>query len=130
MKYLALLGRVFFSLIFILAATFHFSQGAIDYAMGQGVPMANILVPISGVLAMMGGLSIAVGFKTKWGAWLIVLFLVPLTLMMHNFWAMSDPMMAQVAQAMFMKNLSMLGGALYLTQVGSGPLSLDAWKKA
>jgi len=46
--------------------------------------------------------------------------------MMHKFWAVSDPMMAQVQMMMFMKNLSIAGAALLITQFGAGPLSLDA----
>jgi putative oxidoreductase len=45
---------------------------------------------------------------------------------MHAFWAVPDPIMAGIQQAMFMKNLSMLGGALLLTYFGAGPISLDA----
>jgi len=78
------------------------------------------------VVALAGGLSILLGYRAKLGAWLIALFLIPVTLMMHKFWAVTDPMMAQMQMAMFMKNLSMLGGALLITQFGSGPLSLDA----
>ena len=61
-------------------------------------------------------------------AWFLAIFLVPVTLTMHNFWAMKDPMMAQIQMAMFTKNLSMLGGALLISQFGAGPLSLDAKK--
>jgi putative oxidoreductase len=81
---------------------------------------------LSGVLALLGGLSVLVGYQAKWGAWLLILFLVPVTLLMHNFWVVKDPMMAQMQMAMFMKNLSMIGGALLITQFGAGPLSLDA----
>jgi putative oxidoreductase len=88
--------------------------------------LASILVPFSGVLAFAGGLSILLGYRAKLGAWLIVLFLVPVTLMMHNFWAVHDPMMAQIHMGMFMKNMSMLGGALVISQFGAGPFSLDA----
>jgi putative oxidoreductase len=45
--------------------------------------------------------------------------------MMHNFWAMTDPGMAQMQQIMFMKNVSMLGAALLIAHFGSGPLSVD-----
>jgi putative oxidoreductase len=48
---------------------------------------------------------------------------------MHQFWVVSDPMMYQVQFAMFMKNVSMLGGALLISQFGSGPWSLDARRK-
>jgi len=46
--------------------------------------------------------------------------------MMHAFWKVDDPVMAQTQMVMFMKNLAMLGGALLITQFGSGPLSLDS----
>ncbi len=46
--------------------------------------------------------------------------------MLHNFWAATDPATQQMQMAMFMKNVSLLGGALLITQFGSGPWSLDA----
>ena len=79
-----------------------------------------------GVLAVLGGLSILLGYRAKLGASLIVLFLIPVTLMMHKFWTIPDPMLAQIQMVMFMKNVSMLGGALLITQFGAGPFSLDA----
>jgi putative oxidoreductase len=46
--------------------------------------------------------------------------------MMHKFWTVQDPMMAQIQMILFMKNVSMLGGALLVSQFGAGPFSLDA----
>jgi len=120
------LGRFFYTLIFLMAGSNHFSAKTIAFSASQGVPLASIAVPLSGVLAIAGGLSILLGYRAKLGAWLIVLFLVPVTLMMHNFWAVHDPMMAQIHMGMFMKNMSMLGGALLISQFGAGPFSLDA----
>jgi putative oxidoreductase len=120
------LGRFFFALIFLLAGANHFNKQTIAYAASQGVPLASILVPLSGVLAIAGGLSILLGYRAKLGAWLIVLFLVPVSLMMHKFWTVTDPMMAQIQMVLFMKNVSMLGGALLVSQFGAGPFSLDA----
>ena len=120
------LGRVLFALIFLMAGPNHFAKQSIGYAASQGVPLASVAVPLSGILALAGGLSILLGYRAKLGAWLIVLFLVLVTPMMHKFWGVTDPMMAQVQMIMFMKNLSMLGGALLITQFGAGPLSLDA----
>lgn len=125
MNYLVLLGRVFYVAIFIMAAPGHFSAGTIGYAANRGVPLASIAVPLSGMIALVGGLSILLGYRARWGAWLVVLFLVPVTVMMHNFWAETDPNVARIQQIMFMKNLSMLGAALMITHFGSGPLSLD-----
>src|SRR5438046_2039860 len=79
-------ARVFFSAIFILSGLHHFSQELIDVAAAHGVPMVNVAVPLSGVIAVAGGVSILLGLYARLGAWLLVLFLVPVTLTMHAFW--------------------------------------------
>jgi len=120
------LGRFLFALIFLMAGANHFNKQTIGFAASQGVPLAAIAVPLSGVLAIAGGLSILLGYRANLGAWLIVLFLVPVSLMMHKFWTVTDPMMAQLQMILFMKNVSMLGGALLISHFGAGPFSLDA----
>jgi len=129
MQYTVLLGRIFYSLIFIMSSFEHFSGKTIGYAASQGVPLASILVPFSGMMALLGGLSIILGYKSRWGALLLIMFLVPVTFMMHNFWAISDPMAKQMQMIMFMKNVSMLGAALMILHFGAGPLSLEKDKK-
>jgi putative oxidoreductase len=124
MKYVVLIGRIFYSLIFILSALSNFSEGTIAYASSAGLPMAALLTPLSGVIALAGGLSILLGYRAKVGAWLIVIFLVPVTFIMHSFWGLVDLQTAIIQQIMFMKNLSMLGAALLITYFGSGPFSL------
>jgi putative oxidoreductase len=121
-----LLGRLFYALIFLAASPNHFTKQAIVYAVAQGVPLASIAVPLSGVVALAGGLSILLGYRAKLGACLIALFLVLVTPTMHKFWGISNPMAAQMQMIMFMENVSMLGGALLISQQGAGPWSLDA----
>jgi len=125
MKYSLLAGRILFSIIFIMSSFGHFSEQTIGYAASKGVPAAGVLVPLSGIIELLGGLSIVLGYKIKWGAWLIVLFLLPVTFMLHNFWTISDPMAQQMDMAAFMKNISMIGAALIIAYHGAGPLSLD-----
>jgi len=120
-----LLGRFLFAIIFMMSGFTHFSSQTIAFAASQGVPMASFLVPASGVIALLGGLSVLLGYRARIGAWLIVLFLIGVT-PMHKFWGISDPMMQQMQMVMFLKNLAMLGGALLITQLGSGPWSLDS----
>jgi putative oxidoreductase len=120
------LGRFFYVLIFLMAGPNHFSRQTIAYAASQGVPLASIAVPFSGALALVGALSILLGYRAKVGARLIVLFLIPVTFIMHKFWVVQDPMMAQMQMVMFMKNVAMLGGASLISQFGAGPFSLDA----
>ena len=126
---IVLLGRFLFVLIFLMSGPRHFLSQTIGYAAAQGVPLASIAVPFSGLLALAGGLSILLGYRARIGAWLIVLFLAAVTPMMHKFWGVTDPMMFQIQFVMFMKNVSMLGAALLITQIGSGPWSLDARTK-
>lgn len=126
MKFVVLPGRILYALIFILSGFSHFKSETIAYAAGKGLIMPGFFVPAAGVIAIAGGLSILLGFKAKWGAWLIVLFLVPVTLVMHAFWNISDPMARMMQMSMFMKNLSMLGGALLIAYFGAGPVSIDA----
>ena len=119
-----LAGRLLFSLIFLTAGFNHFSSQTIAYAASQGVPLASLAVPLSGAIALLGALSILLGYRARLGGWLIALFLVAVT-PLHKFWGISDPMLHQMQMVMFFKNLSMLGGALLITQFGSGPWSLD-----
>ena len=127
-RYAVPVGRLLFVAIFLMSGPMHFSGKMIEHAASQGVPLANIAVPLSGIIALLCGLSILLGYKARIGALLLIVFLVPVTLMMHQFWNVTDPMMSQMQMAMFMKNVSMLGGALMLTYFGSGPFSLDARK--
>ena len=125
MRYIVLLGRILYSAIFLMSAPGHFPAATIAYSAGKGVPLASIAVPLSGAIAFFGGLSILLGFKARYGAWLIVIFLVPVTLMMHNFWTVAEQMMRQMQQINFMKNISMLGASLMIAHFVSGPLSTD-----
>ena len=125
MRFLFPLGRGLFAFNFVLALPYHFTHEAVQVAAEQGVPLAGVLVPLSGVLALAGGISVAVGYKTRWGAWALVAFLVPVTLWMHAFWRLSNPNTVLVEQVLFLKNLSMLGAALLISQLGPGPVSLD-----
>jgi putative oxidoreductase len=129
MRILFPIARLMFSLIFITAAPRHFSCEGIGHAASLGVPFAYLLVPLSGIMAIVGGLSVALGYKARSGAWVLVAFLVPVTWMMHAYWKRSDPAAVHVQKAMFAKNLSMLGAALLITQFGAGRISIDDLKR-
>ena len=120
------LGRALLTVVFFVYAPKHFGATDLGYAIAAGVPFARFLVPASGILALVGSVSVLVGYQTKLGAWLLVLFLLPVTLTMHKFWGLTDPMLAQLQMANFMRNISIIGGALLLAQFGPGAWSLDA----
>lgn len=123
--YFVALGRICFSLIFIMSGFMHFSQTMVDYATASGVPLASLFVPLTGALAVIGGLSVASGYRARWGAMMLILFLIPVTLIMHNFWTYTEPAMRQMQTVHFMKNLALLGASLFFLYFGSGPVSMD-----
>ncbi|MES2199657.1 MAG: DoxX family protein [Chlamydiota bacterium] len=125
MRYVFLLGRILFSTVFLIKSLEHFSPKMIDHATSMGVPMASVLVPVAGLIAFLGGLSILLGYKAKVGAWLLVIFLLPTTFVVHRFWDAKDFFSNMMHQYCFFKNVSLLGAALMVSYFGSGPLSLD-----
>lgn len=129
MKMIVLLGRILYSAVFILAVPGHFTQPAIEFARMHQVPLPSVMVPLAGILSLLGGLSVLLGYKTKQGAWLLVLFLVVVTFSMHRYWTFADPVARDFQELMFMKNLALLGAALLLTHFGSGPMSMDKHPK-
>lgn len=120
------MGRVLFALIFVVSVIGHFSSEEITEASAHGVPLASILVPAAGILALVGGVSVMLGYRARFGAFLLLVFLVPVTLVMHKFWGIADPQMAMMQKVNFMKNMSLIGACLLIIHHGSGPYSLDS----
>lgn len=120
-KWLALAGRIFFSLIFIMSGIHHITDAGsmAQYASAMGVPAPKFMIIFTGLMILAGGISILLGFWTKLGALLIIIFLVFVTPWMHR------PLSDQMQFIMFMKNLSMLGGALIIAAFGPGDISIN-----
>lgn len=129
-RYAVPAGRALFALPFVVMALGHFSSDTVAYAAASGVPLANIAVPLSGVLAIAGALSILIGYRARLGALALIAFLVPVTFMMHPYWAAPDAMTAAMQKIAFLKNVAMTGGALLIAYFGAGPVSLDQRKNA
>lgn len=124
MNYIPLAARICLSLIFLRSGIGKILDfgGTQQQIAGQGMPLALAAVLTVGaiVFELAGALSVLLGYKARWGAILLIIFLVPTTLIFHAFW--SDP--KQTTQ--FLKNLALIGGLLMVYYVGSGPVSLDA----
>jgi putative oxidoreductase len=121
-----LAARILFSVIFVLAAPRHFTAEAISHAADLGVPWPRLAVPLSGAIALAGGLGVLLGYQTRLSALALIVFLVPVTLGMHAFWRIADPVQRHVQLAMFVKNVALIGGALAIAVAGAGGYSLDA----
>jgi putative oxidoreductase len=126
MGFFTLLGRILLTIVFFVSVPAHFGPVDLKYAVAAGVPLAKLVVPATGLLALIGSLSVLLGFRAKIGGWLLVLFLVPVTLTMHQFWGAPNAMMSQLQMGMFIRNLSIVGGALMISQFGAGAWSIDA----
>lgn len=115
MNALHLIGRILFGILFAFNGINHFLQldAMSQYVASKGVPAPGVVVALSGLLLLLGGLSVILGYKPKIGLWLLVVFLIPVALIMHNFWAVEGPQ-AQVEMAQFFKNISLAGASLAL----------------
>lgn len=120
-----LIGRILFSLIFIFKGIEHFLPRMMHYAAEMSVPFPYVSVPIIGVVALLGGLSILLGYKAKVGAWLLVAFLLLVTFFVHRFWEPNYFTEKMLHEFCFWKNIALLGAALMFAYGGSGPLGID-----
>jgi len=116
MEIIYVIGRILFAAIFISSGYNHITKlkAMGGYAKSMGVPAAEPMTVITGIMILVGGISVIFDFEIFYGALLIFLFLVPTAFMMHAFWKIQDPMMKATQQAMFMKNMSMAGAALMI----------------
>lgn len=120
-----LLGRVSIALIFIISGFGKIAgfAGTVGYMSSKGLPFVPALLVLTIVIELGGGLMLLLGIKARWAATVLALFLIPVTLIFHPFWA-ADAASAQMQQIMFLKNLAIMGGLLYVAAFGSGPYSL------
>ena len=109
-----MIGRAIFGGYFLYNGINHFlhREQLSGYAQMKGVPAANVAVEGSGVLMILGGLSLLTGYKPKIGSALITAFLAGVTPSMHRFWSEQNPQQRQAEMINFMKNVALVGGAM------------------
>ncbi len=122
-----LIGRVLIAAIFIVSGIAKLTDpaGTVGYMEAQGIPSADVLAIVAGLAEVAGGLAILFGFLTRIGAFGLFLFLIPTTLIFHDFWTM-DGAEAKTQMVTFMKNLAIIGGLALLVANGAGRYSIDA----
>jgi len=132
MKWLTLIGRIIYGGFFVYNGLNHLINLKMlaGYAAMKGVPAPQVAVLVSGLMILVGGAMVVLGWKVRLGAWLIVLFLVPVTFKMHNFWAVTDSTRRMVEMVSFAKNMALLGAALMIMLPKSWPLSVEKEKQA
>lgn len=120
-KYFPLMGRTFIGLSFLypgLNNLINFGE-AQERLTGQ-LPFPTLALAGNILCCLVGAISLILGYKVRWGTVILILFLIPTTLVFHQFWA--DPSETSA----FLKNLALIGSLLYVYYAGAGAVSLDA----
>ena len=122
MNYIPLAARICLSLIFLYGGIKNMTGFAATQQMiaARGLPLPSLMLLGNIVFQLIGAISLVLGYKVRWGTILLIVFLIPTTLVFHNFW--SDPK----ETIAFLKNLGLIGGLLMVYYAGAGAVSLDA----
>jgi len=125
-----LAGRLLLALIFVISGYNKLVgfDGTVGYIASKGLPLPQLVAAAAIAIELIGGILLVIGWQTRWAATAIFLFLIPTTLIFHPFWAVMTGKQMETIQ--FMKNLSIMGGMLYVMAFGAGPLSVDNRKRA
>ncbi|HKK04440.1 MAG TPA: DoxX family protein [Gammaproteobacteria bacterium] len=125
-RFAPLVGRILLSLLFIWAGYGKLTNfgGTAGYMAQHGLPLTNVLLVITIIVELGGGLALLLGWYSRWAALIMFLFIIPVTLVFHNFWA-ADAAHYQMQLINFMKNVSIMGGMLMLAANGPGPIGIN-----
>ncbi len=127
-KTLFLVGRVLLGFFLIIMGMNHFGnlESMTTMVAEVGLPAPMVAVVVTGVLLVLAGVSFLVGFHPPMGVLAAALFFVPVTLVIHDFWAIQDPVARQQELSTFLRNVGMLGAVLVLLAIPRPwPMSLD-----
>ena len=125
---LVMVGRIALAALFIwsgLGKLMGGLDGTAGYIASQGLPMPMVLAAVTVALELCGGLLLAIGWKARWVATLLALWLIPTTLIFHRFWGDVPAAEVMNQQINFYKNIAILGGMLLLAGFGPGRYSID-----
>jgi putative oxidoreductase len=122
-----LLARILLALMFVLSGFGKLTglEGTAGYIASKGLPLPMVLAAAAGVLELVAGIMLIVGWQARWAALALALFTLLASVLFHNYWAMPADQQ-RIQQLMFMKNLAVSGGLLAIFGFGAGALSLDA----
>ena len=120
------LGRILLGLIFVISGFGKITgfEGAAGYIASKGLPVPQLLAIGAIIVELGGGILLIVGWKARWAAAALLVFTGLAALLFHNYWAV-PPEQAQNQMIHFMKNVSIMGGMLYVAVYGAGPVSLE-----
>ena len=120
------LGRILLSLLFITSGIRKISgfDGTVGYIASKGIPLPQVAAAGTIFVEVVVGIALLIGFKARLSALIIAAFTIVASVIFHNYWAVpAEQVMMQ--QINFYKNLSIVGGLLFVAAFGAGPLSVD-----
>ncbi len=117
-----LLGRILLAAIFLLSGFGKLTaiSGTAGYFGAMGLPVPTVTAIVVGLIELLGGIAILVGFQTRITAWVLAIFTIATALVAHTGWADQNQMIH------FLKNVAITGGFLVLASSGPGAYSIDA----
>lgn len=124
-RFIPLAGRILLSFIFVMSGLGKIGgfAGTSAYIASKGIPLPDVVTVGTILVEVVGGMMVIVGWKARWGAAALCMFTALAAILFHNFWA-AAPDQAQNQMINFLKNISIMGGLLYVVAFGSGPISL------
>jgi putative oxidoreductase len=120
-----LVGRIFLSAIFLVAGVRKVLGYAatVGYLTKLGFPAAEVFTVIAIVIEIGAGLMLLTGWRARWAAWALIVFVAIATAMAHRFWEFEAAQMANQLNH-FLKNIAIIGGLLFVVSFGPGRLSV------
>ncbi|MDX6769171.1 MAG: DoxX family protein [Elusimicrobiota bacterium] len=120
---LALVGRLFLAIIFLASAFGKITnfEGTLQYMDAHGMPLAYALCVSAIAVESLGAVALILGYKTRWGAGALAVFLITATAVFHT---------APDQRIQLLKNLAILGGLLTVLANGPGPISLEGGSRS
>ena len=124
---LVVVARLLLAAMFILSGASKLGDiaGTAGFIASAGLPAPAFLAVAAGLLELVAGLALVVGFKARWAALALGVFTLLATVVFHAYWA-APAAQQYVQQLMFMKNLAVAGGMFLVAALGAGPASIDA----
>jgi putative oxidoreductase len=123
-------GRILLAAIFLVSGYGKITgfEGTVAYIASKGLPLPQVAAAAAAAVELGGAILLIAGWHARCAATVLFLFLIPTTLIFHNFWS-ADAAQVQNQTIHFMKNLCIMGGMLYVMAFGAGPLSVDSRKR-
>ncbi|HET6493677.1 MAG TPA: DoxX family protein [Burkholderiales bacterium] len=126
--YAPLVGRFLITFIFLRSAFGKIGSfaGVAGGMTAKGMPYAEFFLVCAITIEIVGGLCVLTGWQARWGALALLIFLIPATLIFHNYWAVDPAQAKELANQTnhFFKNLTIMGALVFVIGMGSGPLSI------